>query len=579
MGTCKIDGFVRKFAVQGKCDNEYVLAGKCRADAEVFDYCKRKTFSDLPKCSDIATGNGVYLSDTDICGAGYEAKGRCIASFVDNAGNVYDTPTSIQTICKQLYDDLPDCIEGIRKGYLYDTVALNFKCSPGMTFAGHCATGSDTERIQLIQCVSNVPANELNTCENKYNESGFHLKPMDMCTGNYYKIGTCYVNGEKKEQCKSETIVIGANPNESEYYPSCNSLQSSETEGLYLRYDSESCEEGDLYKGKCKTRNSISGAEMIAKVCSYTISPTETPAQPGSAWSGGVVIITPTTTSSILGKVFNWKVQALSSDYLMYTQDGQLVALESGKYVFKYKGKTYYVELAKGTKNRIFLDENKNGIKDKDEKYLDEVTKVTQLKIGVSAVKYKYTLEPGYNFVHFPFAFDKPNLAKASNFLKFLRTQGNVSMISYFDGRWHTLDRFALASVDQAGYAQDGDFTIVPGRGYVIRNMGVDPITFTVEGKPIKQVLPVNLIRGWNLVGFYNPNKTYTASSLVKSMNSTGDLNVVNVTKWQSGRYDGVQQQNDKTYGFDFPILWDVGYFVNVKDIKTTDKIYTWQDK
>ncbi len=268
-----------------------------------------------------------------------------------------------------------------------------------------------------------------------------------------------------------------------------------------------------------------------------------------------------------------------SGKKLSYTRDGLLIPDKDGNYTFTYKGRTYKVRLYSGVKNRIYLDENKNNRKDPGEKFLDELTSVTTLNLKQESIIFKYRLQPGYNFVHFPFAFVDNKLTKASNLLSYLRERANISLISYYDGQWHTIDKFGVVDDVSPGYTQKGDFAIIPGRGYVVRSLETVPVVIEIEGKPLGEVLPVYFYRGWNLVGFYHPAKTYTAGSLIAAINRFGKVHVVNVTKWDSGRYNGIQKQQGKTYGFDFPIFWQEAYFVNVDRIAKGEKVVTWKDQ
>ena len=318
-------------------------------------------------------------------------------------------------------------------------------------------------------------------------------------------------------------------------------------------------------KGYVATENAEGIYECVKK------RPNVIPAQPANGGNSGAFL-----NSFIVRAQGSQTTDKAEGQFYIYTADGNLEFKSPGVYTFEYDGKTYQVNINNtSTEYEIYIDKNSNNKRDPGEPLLDEVTKgVARVKLDPKKVEFEYVLNPGYNFVHFPFVFEDKSLAKATQLLKYLRKKGEISLIAHYDGKWHTVDQFKVVGGD--GYMQDSDFDITPGKGYVIRNLGVQPVTVKIWGYPVDGAVSVFFFRGWNLVGFYNKDKTYTASTLIDSINSTKEINVINVTKWDSGRYDGLQKE-DKTYGFDFPIYWQNAYFVNVKDIKDANtKLYTW---
>ncbi len=420
-----------------------------------------------------------------------------------------------------------------------------------------CVTCYSAEQEKDMYACRTTIIHNVPVCPNRSDEHGHSCGDKGVIwEGNeryYYKdAGPCIYNNNVERRC------VKAHVNASSSADACRNRQEHATsrsdvtceQGYHVE---DVCYTTGVYYFNCKENNEL---------------PVEAPA-----------IMSTGNANSSFRPIFIHSLQIhAQSSYFTYTQDGLLIPQETGTYKFRYQGKEYQVRLYKEAKNRIYIDANNNGQKDASERFLDEVTKITQLKISPEILEYSYTLKPGYNFVHFPFVFRDTSLQQASGLLKRLQLNGNVSLISYYDGIWHTVDMFGQIGDNASGYMQDADFAIVPGRGYVIRNISTQDILTSFEGYPVDQVVPINFMRGWNLVGFYNPNKTYTASSLIKSINKDGKIRAVNVTRWDSGKYDGMQQENNKKYGFDFPIYWDIGYFVNIKNFNSDKKVVQWQD-
>ena len=73
---------------------------------------------------------------------------------------------------------------------------------------------------------------------------------------------------------------------------------------------------------------------------------------------------------------------------------------------------------------------------------------------------------------------------------------------------------------------------------------------------------------GWHLIGVNGSSRSFTALSVIDSMNELEGLTVDNVTQWDhdSSRYEGLQKESGEVYGFDFPIEDKIGYFVRVAE-------------
>lgn len=74
------------------------------------------------------------------------------------------------------------------------------------------------------------------------------------------------------------------------------------------------------------------------------------------------------------------------------------------------------------------------------------------------------------------------------------------------------------------------DFDLTFGKGYLV--IADTDSTFQVSGYGIKSSIPVALSSGWNLVGIHGYTETYTASSLIDSIDTIEGLGADNVTYW-----------------------------------------------
>lgn len=243
---------------------------------------------------------------------------------------------------------------------------------------------------------------------------------------------------------------------------------------------------------------------------------------------------------------------------------------EEGTYSLEIQGKTYTIEVDTDSNYRVFVDTNKNKTKDSNEPYVDEVQDIKSIKIAKLSSDYAFTFKPGYNFVSFPFVMPS-STNSATELLKYLKTKGNFALISRYDGGWKTMTE--TSSTNQAS-----NFAIVPGSGYVIRLLDSFPVSVSLSGFPLEESATLKVTRGWNLVGMYSPSKIYLATTMVRGMADKG-LETINVTKFDDALYSGIQIEGDKKYGFDFPIEYNKGYFINVRTLpNTNDTSYNWKD-
>lgn len=243
---------------------------------------------------------------------------------------------------------------------------------------------------------------------------------------------------------------------------------------------------------------------------------------------------------------------------------------EGGVYIFVYEDEYYMVEVPNGqSAYKIFADKNRNGQKDENESYIEEAdNKAQQIKVERIVSPQAYKIKPGYNFTAFPFVTTKLDAAQV---LGDLRTfSGDITLIARYDSgtnRFYTVDARGSGGNEEYVYTNGDPFMIVPGQGYVIRNLSGKTQEISINGHKLLQSVAVDLNSGWNLVGVFSQNKKdYTASSLIDAVNGTSGFKgqAVNVTRWENNLYQGLQKEEAKEYGFDFPISDKKAYFVKV---------------
>lgn len=191
----------------------------------------------------------------------------------------------------------------------------------------------------------------------------------------------------------------------------------------------------------------------------------------------------------------------------------------------------------------------------------------------------EYNIEEGINIVSFDFVPTSTDTGAymASDVIAQASSNSvDIKYISTFDGgRWY--EAYSCANDECTGT----DFSIVPGRGYLIyaNNAG----TITIPGYNLKSSIPVAFSSGWNLVGIHGYTTAYTARTLIDSINNIEGLTANNVSWWPTskGKYEGLQVENGTEYGLDFAISPTNGYFVRISEFAPTDskcKSILWND-
>jgi hypothetical protein len=251
-----------------------------------------------------------------------------------------------------------------------------------------------------------------------------------------------------------------------------------------------------------------------------------------------------------------------SNILLDYVEDS---SLEEGTYVLMNNGNPRTRSFVKTSNNNIvyFSDDNQNGILDEDESILSQNQLNYRYNVTYSRVadSFELILERGLNLVSFPIIFKKQNgdeIKTAKETLEYLNSEGaDVTMIAtYRDG-------VPVVYVNREGKEYgEGDFNILPGEGYFLlsNRRGI----FRYSGYKVDGGLEILLQRGWNLVNFYNSNKSYyTAFNLIQQIKNQS-IPASALSKWESGRYNTVIDEAGDKYGVDFNVYPNYGYFVRI---------------
>lgn len=211
----------------------------------------------------------------------------------------------------------------------------------------------------------------------------------------------------------------------------------------------------------------------------------------------------------------------------------------------------------------------------------DEDVFISHKSLGVSVSKeitaQNISLKQGVNIISFDFAPSKSggNNLTSHEFLRLVNKDvRTVSHITYFEGsQWAGGTRYDFINRKSLG----DDFEITFGKGYAV--IVERDSVISVPGYAIKEPVPIAFSEGWNLVGVNGPrDKAYTAKSFIDSINSIEGLKANNVTYWPTskGRYEGFQVSEGQTYGQDFPISKDLGYFVRINEYSKPECKSLW---
>jgi len=205
---------------------------------------------------------------------------------------------------------------------------------------------------------------------------------------------------------------------------------------------------------------------------------------------------------------------------------------------------------------QLFVDRNGNGIKDPDEFVLDKYIDISLRKESDVAI---YDLQVGWNMIALPI-FSSQEIDTASELIQHFNDQGAsvVHLAKYTDAG------FIMYTKREDDLTQEfnDDFHLVPGEGYFVLNYTA--MRVRLEGNKFDEAVPFRVRNGWNLVGVYTNEQTYSAEELLKDMSAQGIV-ADTVTKYDSGLYKNVVYVEDLLYGNDFDLYEREGYFLRVE--------------
>ncbi len=247
--------------------------------------------------------------------------------------------------------------------------------------------------------------------------------------------------------------------------------------------------------------------------------------------------------------------------YSAYAQDSDDLSVNSSG-IYKVSGIDTFTtnnEIAiiideDGNDKRVafFNDKNNNGNQDTGEEYIDGA----EIKLEKQSDVVTYDLEVGWNLVSFPLALK--DVKTAGDLVNQIIKQGGYAthVVKYQNGKWETFSQ-------RLGISYSHDHNIVSGVGYFIRVY--QPVKLVLAGNRLERDLPLNLTRGWNLIGIVSNEKNYSAESLINYAVEKGIM-ADTVSKWDSGRYVSYVNKKENSYGSDFELFDTGGYFVRVRE-------------
>jgi hypothetical protein len=178
-----------------------------------------------------------------------------------------------------------------------------------------------------------------------------------------------------------------------------------------------------------------------------------------------------------------------------------------------------------------------------------------------------YELFSGWNSIALS-VISSEGIDTASELLESFNKQGaEVKHIARYTG-----SGFQMYTKREDGQEFSNDFDLVPGQGYFVLNY--KPAVVNLKGNKFDESVPFRVQNGWNLVGVYTNEKTYTAEQLLKGMNDA-KITADTVSKYDSGLYSNVVYENSILYGNSFNLIERQGYFIKVKSGGGTDVKFT----
>lgn len=263
-----------------------------------------------------------------------------------------------------------------------------------------------------------------------------------------------------------------------------------------------------------------------------------------------------------LNSKLNFKTEAQNNS------ESNLIITESGKYQFKLDDQQFaerdIVVEDNSVQVKIFKDENKNGIKDEGEIYLEDLIQFNVSKDPNTEV---YRLETGWNLIHVPIIIDNRNF-KASELIADWNSDGaKITQVAKYEN-----GKFKIYTERESGNTYSEDFNILPGEGIFVLNREVS-VKVDLEGKIVEEGTPVRVVNGWNLIGLVPTSKDYTSEVLLNSMIEQG-VNTNAVSKYSNSSYQTVVLDHSILYGNNYRINKTKGLFVRVNGLDESSEFY-----
>ncbi|HNZ70786.1 MAG TPA: hypothetical protein PKJ86_02135, partial [Candidatus Dojkabacteria bacterium] len=261
------------------------------------------------------------------------------------------------------------------------------------------------------------------------------------------------------------------------------------------------------------------------------------------------------------------KLNHLSNNKVNAQENSNVENFDPGFYTFSQGNevkKALYV--SSDTQVLLFDDSNGNNVKDEGEVLLSiDGLKSLGYTIEQKSSSQMYTINKGWNLVHFPYVFEgeeSQEIKTASDLMYIMNAQGaDVTNIStYRDGNFIMFTTRLLEDGSAVEFGED--FNIIPGEAYFLLSYKNAEVEIT--GMQIDGSLEIPLQTGWNLVGIFNSEKeNYSAFDILSQMNTNG-ISSDTISKWESGKYVNVVKIDDTEYGYDYKLFPQQGYFVRV---------------
>jgi len=199
----------------------------------------------------------------------------------------------------------------------------------------------------------------------------------------------------------------------------------------------------------------------------------------------------------------------------------------------------------------VYHDANGNNQADQGEETLPWAG--VEINLDKISTEITYELVNGWNFISFPII--PSSIRSAAELVQDVAEDGGyVTTVATWDGdRW--------GEYSQRGDTHFGhDFLIEAGRAYFLENH--TPATWTVAGTALPDDFQLPIVRGWNGVGI--PSGNYTAERVLDATLAE------QLAQWDFGLWDVFVKrlfapENIQTYGFDFEIKDNQGYFIYAK--------------